>query len=293
MNISVIIPVYNADQFVGEAVESALSQEETAEVVLIEDGSIDNSLAVCQVLAEQNENVRLLQHPNGGNRGAGASRNLGIKNASYDFIAFLDADDYYLPGRFTETSEVFATNKDADGVYEAIEGRFESDVAKNRWFSSNATKSMLTTMTGRFSPDQLYENLITWKYGYFSLIGLTVRRKIFDKTGYFNEKLRLHQDTDMCWRMAAVANLYPGKLEEPVTIRRIHQNNRTSAPRSKEEIYKSGKMLLRENLRWNIKNIGLKRSQAIFKQYILHEWGHFWALPIPKFAMVIKHKLFN
>lgn len=293
MKISVVIPVYNAAAFMSKAVESALSQPETAEVILIEDGSGDNSLAVCQVLAKQNENVRLLQHPNGGNRGAGASRNLGIKNASYDFIAFLDADDYYLQGRFAETSEVFATNKDADGVYEAIEGRFESGVARNRWFSSNATKSMLTTMTVRFSPDQLYENLITWKYGYFSLIGLTVRRKIFDKTGYFNEKLRLHQDTDMCWRMAAIANLYPGKLEEPVTIRRIHENNRTSATRSNQEIYKLKAKLLKENLRWSIKNIGFKRSQKICQQYVLLEWGHFWAMPIPKFAMAIKHKLFN
>ena len=59
-NISVIIPVYNAAPFVGKAVESALIQPEVGEVLLIEDGSKDNSLEICKRLAEEYDKVKVL-----------------------------------------------------------------------------------------------------------------------------------------------------------------------------------------------------------------------------------------
>ena len=99
LEISVIIPVYNAAAYVRQAVESALAQPEVREVLLVEDGSPDNALEVCQQLAAEHQRVILLHHPNGENRGAGASRNLGMRNAHFPIIAFLDADDYYLPAQ--------------------------------------------------------------------------------------------------------------------------------------------------------------------------------------------------
>ncbi|WP_228442012.1 glycosyltransferase family 2 protein [Chryseobacterium nematophagum] len=100
MKISVIIPVYNAEKYVQQAVESALQFEKVYEVILVEDGSPDNVLSVCERLRDQYPRVKLFQHADKKNHGAGASRNLGIANASGDFIAFLDADDYYLSNRF-------------------------------------------------------------------------------------------------------------------------------------------------------------------------------------------------
>src|SRR5690554_4082261 len=98
--VSVIIPVYNAANFVTQAVESAVVLGEVGEVIVVEDGSPDNALDICRELADKYSKVKLFQHPNGENRGPGASRNLGIMNASFDFISFLDADDWYLPNRF-------------------------------------------------------------------------------------------------------------------------------------------------------------------------------------------------
>ncbi len=104
MQVSIIIPVYNAAAYVREAVESALIQPETGEILLIEDNSPDDSLRICQELAAKYDKVKLLRHPNGENRGPGASRNLGMRNARSPILAFLDADDYYLPGRFSGKS---------------------------------------------------------------------------------------------------------------------------------------------------------------------------------------------
>ena len=103
--VSVVTPVYNAAEFVTRAVESALAQPETGEVLLIEDNSPDNSLRVCRELAEKHEKVRVLRHPDGGNHGAGASRNLGMQNARFDYIGFVDADNFDLLNRFAKTKE--------------------------------------------------------------------------------------------------------------------------------------------------------------------------------------------
>lgn len=100
IEISVIIPVYNAAEFLEKAVKSAAYFDEVKEIILAEDQSTDHSLEICRRLVSEIPKVKLFQHPNGENRGAGASRNLGIDHATSDFIAFLDADDYYLPNRF-------------------------------------------------------------------------------------------------------------------------------------------------------------------------------------------------
>jgi glycosyltransferase involved in cell wall biosynthesis len=78
MNISVIIPVYNAEKYVAQAVESALQFEEVYEVILIEDKSPDNALIICEELTQKYDRVKLFQHPDKGNHGASTSRNLGI-----------------------------------------------------------------------------------------------------------------------------------------------------------------------------------------------------------------------
>ena len=156
IQISIIIPVFNAAAYVAQAVESALAQPETAEVILVEDNSIDRSLEVCQDLAARHENVHLLRHPGGINRGAGPSRNLGMKESRCPYIAFLDADDYYLPGRFSVPAQLFAEDSACDGVYEAVGIHFEDESARQRWQESNMAHVRLTTLNHRIPHLELH-----------------------------------------------------------------------------------------------------------------------------------------
>jgi len=84
--ISVIIPVFNASKFIQRAVESAIQQKEVCEVILIEDGSTDNSYQICKKISSKFDQVLLFTHENRANEGAGESRNLGIKKAKYSFF---------------------------------------------------------------------------------------------------------------------------------------------------------------------------------------------------------------
>lgn len=227
MSISVVIPVCNAAHFVKKAVESALSQQEVAEILLVEDGSIDHSLSVCIEIEKENSSVRLFQHPGGKNLGTSASRNLGIKNASCELVAFLDADDWYLSNRFALAIEVLKKHPEADGVYEAIRSFFQSEESQMEWFRRN--QSDMTTLRNYIHPGNLLPELIKHK-GNFHLNGLLVRKRVFFRCGYFDENIRLVEDTHFCLRLAAVCILLPGNIQEPVAMRRLHAENTIVGP---------------------------------------------------------------
>ena len=153
MKISVITPVYNAEKYITQSVESALQFEEVYEIILVEDQSPDNALEVCKKLAEQYEKVKLYQHPDKKNHGAGASRNLGIEKSTGDFIAFLDADDYYLPNRFDAEIELFK-NDEVDAVYGALGVHYYSEKAKEQYYSLFGDR--LTTVYKKHTPKDVF-----------------------------------------------------------------------------------------------------------------------------------------
>jgi len=266
--VSVIIPVYNAAAYISQAVESALAQPETAEVLLVEDGSPDNALEICQALASEHDKVRLFRHPNGENRGAGASRNLGMRNAKFDYIAFLDADDYYLPGRFSVASEVFRLDPACEGIYEAVAMRVESDEGMDRWQTAGKSDRKLQTTPPGIPPEEVAEALIKGDKGYFQLNGLVIRKSVLEKSGLMNEGLRLHQDTEFIQRVALTSRLLPGRLDMPVAMWRVHPENRVSAPRSMLKQYKDRMKHWLSLYRW-VKQHGSKEQQSLVREATL------------------------
>jgi len=257
--VSVVIPFYNAREFITRAVESALDQPETGEVLLIEDGSPDDGLEICQSLAQKYSKVRLLQHPRGQNLGPSASRNLGIINANYPYVAFLDADDYYLPGRFQKTAEVFAVSDKVDGVYEAIGATYQNDAVKELFLSLNMCE--LTTVTKIIAPQDLFDEFMSGRSGYFSFDGFTGKKEIFVQSGLFREDIRFLEDTDLMLKLSAKAKLFPGNISTPVAVRQVHNNNRITNRLSNErQIYRSYLTMWWGFYRWAEVNLSTKRQ---------------------------------
>lgn len=98
-SISVIIPVFNNQATLKRAVLSVIEVPVVSEVIIVDDGSKDDSLSVARNLAENHKKIKILFHPNNQNRGAAASRNLGLSHTISDWIQFLDADDELLNGK--------------------------------------------------------------------------------------------------------------------------------------------------------------------------------------------------
>ena len=91
MKISVVVPVYNSEKYLSECLESILNQTwRDIEVILINDGSTDRSGQICDMIARQDERVRVIHQSN---HGVSYSRNIGLKNSSGDFVSFIDSDD--------------------------------------------------------------------------------------------------------------------------------------------------------------------------------------------------------
>jgi len=116
---SVIIIFLDAEKFIEEAIESVLSQSATDwELVLVDDGSADSSSDIARGYAQRHPGrIRYLEHAGHQNRGMSASRNLGIENARGDFVAFLDADDVWMPERLERHLRVMREHQDVGMVY--------------------------------------------------------------------------------------------------------------------------------------------------------------------------------
>jgi glycosyltransferase involved in cell wall biosynthesis len=182
--ISVIIPTYNSDKFIGDTIRSVLHQTCTDyEIIVIDDGSTDSTKKIIENNFSQ---ARYFYIPN---QGVSKARNYGIRRARGEFIAFLDADDLWLPEKLEKQLEVFKNDPelmlvftenldfDTDGfrktVYLKKERLMKGDVVKNIFLYSNVTTS--TVM---------------------------VRKQVFQETGDFDESLKVAEDDNLWMRIA-------------------------------------------------------------------------------------------
>ena len=109
--ISIVIPVYNAEKFLNKCVDSILSQTfENIECILVDDGSEDNSGAICDEFAQKDKRVRVIHKEN---EGVSVARSTGIKEALGEYVGFVDADDYLAPEMCAEMNRI-ASEKNYD-----------------------------------------------------------------------------------------------------------------------------------------------------------------------------------
>lgn len=107
--VSVVVPVYNGAEYLVKTVESILSQEhQLLELILVDDGSSDNSKDIIAELANKDARVKPFYNENGG---VAYARNFGIAQAQGEFIAFCDQDDLWLPEKLTKQLPLFANSK--------------------------------------------------------------------------------------------------------------------------------------------------------------------------------------
>ena len=295
MKISVITPVYNAEKYITQAVESSLQLEEVYEVILVEDQSPDNALEVCKKLAQKYDRVKLFQHPDKGNHGAGASRNLGLEKATGDFIAFLDADDYYLPNRFDAEKELFK-NPEVEGVYGAIGVQYYSKKAKDQFYSLFGDR--LTTVYKKHSPKDVFRGQLGMlgSFGLFSIDALTIRKSALDEklSPMMKTHLRLHQDTEFLFRLSYYLDLYPGILDQAVANRGVHEDNRiTQVDSGKIKPSLSRVMLWAEIKKWSENEPSIPEDIKLHIQRIHRSFEISNVAFFKKWGMIIKYLIID
>uniref|UniRef100_A0A7V3E6N5 Glycosyltransferase family 2 protein n=1 Tax=Ignavibacterium album TaxID=591197 RepID=A0A7V3E6N5_9BACT len=252
VDISVIIPVFNAEQFLRKSVQSVLQFEFIKEIILVDDYSTDNSLVICEELSRKYNKIKVYRHPAGHNKGASAARNFGIKMAKSEYLAFLDADDIYLPNRFGAEYNLLP-NEYIDAVYGALGIHYHTENGLKNF--RKMKKKELTTLAKYVAPQELKYVLVNMhtEFGgnnYFTLDTLTIKKSLVLAVGGFNENLRVGEDNEFNIKISIKGRLIPGIIDKPIALRGVHDNNTllTRKPDPKHFVWSELEIWLQTNV---------------------------------------------
>ena len=257
--ISVIVPVYNVEKYLSKCIESILAQTFTDfELLLIDDGSNDNSGAICDEYAEKDSRIRVFHTEN---KGVSAARNLGIREASADWVCFVDSDDW------VESDYLYYFNDDkvssgnsliCQQIYVEYKSEQQEKVKKVPYLKS--------TFFYPFNEDQIMDNKILEDV--YVLAKLFNLRLIREKNIHFSEKISICEDV-VFYR----TYLQYVKIVYLCTANSYHyvQRNINSLSRKfhkpEERIFASDAMLSINDA--ILKNFSITNANYIKKQYTL------------------------
>ncbi len=216
LRVSVVIPTYNRGHLIADALNSVAAQTRAAdEIIVVDDGSSDDTAKRVAAWAEQNGEVIYRRQQNAGGN---VARNLGIKLASGDIIAFLDSDDLWHPEKTAKQLAVLADPAFGAvycGVRETVIGSTEPAQIAQRAYPQGQLLSQLLVRDVT-APTSTY----------------MIRAEIFDEAGPFDVSLQARQDWDMWIRIARETKI--GAVPEALVDLRAHDGPRTVSDPTRE-----------------------------------------------------------
>lgn len=194
MHFSVVIPLYNKQNSIVATLQSVLAQTYTDyEIVVVDDGSTDNSAKVVEdfinsLPSREGQGIGLLRKPNGG---VSSARNEGIRQAKYDYVAFLDADDYWEP-TYLETQVKMIQDFPEAKMWGTAWGYILNN-KKVIWLGRNVPKGFRNIVdTNMYFLNGLY---------LFCTDVVVLDKRIFHEIDMFDERIGCGEDLDMWWRI--------------------------------------------------------------------------------------------
>ena len=211
--ISVVIPCFNAERYVCAAINSVLLQEwPEIEIIVIDDGSKDSSASLISNTFPQ---VKLVRQKN---QGVAAARNKGIALAKGEWIAFLDADDIWLPGKLAQQWAQLQSNPEVRMNY----------TAWHVWQSANSmpSENLINTLASSAGDTQRWAGPSGWIYPALLLdcevwtSTVFAHRSLFEEIGKFDTTLRIGEDYDLWLRASRVTAIM--RVPCPLALYRSH-----------------------------------------------------------------------
>jgi len=217
--VSIIMPVYNSEKYLKEAISSVLNQSySNFELIIVDDGSTDNSLNIAREFAEQDKKVTVITLKE--HKGVAVARNEGLKRARGEFITCMDSDDIMLLNAIKTRVEFLNSHLEVDLVF----GKIHKVIDKEGNPIENVFSEEIEQFNRKKKDNKFYEKvkkLELWVLG----VGVTsmFRRNLLFQTGYYEESLLVGDDKDFFFRIFKKAN--PACVPEPVILYRLHESN--------------------------------------------------------------------
>lgn len=181
--VSIIIPCYNAEKWIGKCIDSALAQTyKPIEIIVVDDGSSDTSLSIIEKYGNK---IRCVSYPNGG---PGVARNRGLQISKGKYIQFIDADDYISPMKVKEQVE-FLELSNQDIIY--------GDWCHQVYNDNNTIKSS-DYITHQSTKDMIY---YVFSNNTIHIGSCLYKRQVIEKISGFDESLRIAEDYDFSVRL--------------------------------------------------------------------------------------------
>ena len=252
--ISIIIPTYNREQFIEEAIRSVLDQEYDGhlEIIISDDGSSDRTIEIAESFGDR---VTILRKPaNCLTQGVSSTRNRGISASTQPYICFLDSDDFFLPGHLKKISFALESKHNLGFAFCRI---LEIKEEKHSRLFKPWTRAQITNKDV-INPAVSGNNVVCSNVFIF-------QRYVFDTVGMFNEMLKNGEDSDMWMR---ISEQYKGTFADYFgVVRRKHEFYQlTSKP--KRTIHKYYLKVYKDAIK-RYYQLDLKDSYRIYRLRIL------------------------
>lgn len=188
--ISIIIPVYNSEKYISRCIDSVLSQSfKEIELLLINDGSKDNSGKICDEYAKKDARVRVYHNDN---HGVSFSRNFGIKNALGEWSIYIDGDDYFLPDALRKLYNLALEKK--------------CNVCSGNFYIE---KNSQRTIYSKSKSHEIKNNFMAWYFHIFQpRAGSTLFKTEILKRNLFDETLSRYEDAKSLFDILRVHKVY-------------------------------------------------------------------------------------
>ncbi len=265
--LSVIIPCFNAERYVAAAVDSALAQGWPGlEVVVVDDGSTDSSAERVREVARMHPNVRLLKQAN---QGVAAARNHGLRHAGADWIAFLDADDLWLPGKLQAQWELLRSRPDARLSYTAWQVWQSAEPVPGEAYLAELQAQAGLTERWAGPSGWIYADLLLSSEVWTSTV--LMHRSLLDEAGMFDPALRIGEDWDLWLRASRVTPIL--RAPRPYALYRSHPSSIT---RSAPEHNPQNVVIARALARWGyVSPDGSRASRGAVARGLARSWSDF------------------
>ncbi|MCC5636469.1 glycosyltransferase [Nostoc sp. CHAB 5844] len=219
IKVSVIIPAYNAGETIKEALESLLVQSFVEwEAIVVDDGSSDDTLAIATQFAQQDSRIRVLNQENAG---VCAARNAGIREAKFEWLLFLDADDWILPQHLEKLTQAVQHNPSLDAVY-------------GGWTKVTPDGQLIFDEEFSFQPSGIFAALA--RNCVLAIHCCIVRKAIAIEIGGFDTTLRTCEDWDFWQKIARTGAVFDA-IPDASACYRIRPN---SASTNSQQIFTDG-----------------------------------------------------
>lgn len=213
--VSIIMPVYNQEKFVAEAIESALNQTlDNFELIICDDGSTDSSIRIVEEYARKDKRIKVLK--NEANMGLTKTLNRMLKAATGEYICQLDSDDAFMPNRL-EAAVKFMDEKNLAATY--------SDC----YWIDGTGRVLREIKCMEFDLNMLFMS------EYINQITIMYRKESMDKVGPYDEELKYSQDTLMKLEMGKMFGFT--RIPEPLIKYRIREGSITQSKADEQRMY--------------------------------------------------------